>query len=110
MSWYHGRHKQGEHFQSIRGYAQGTDESQVLGLALLSTVSLAIPFEEQASTLHPRDAEALAEAEAKAEALLDAWESDLETREADHHWVGARDISDDDFGSMLEVRDTRCTP
>ena len=44
--------------------------------------------------------------ERDADALLDErdlWDSDLETRESGHHWVGARDVWED-VDSMLQVR------
>ena len=105
--------------------------SKVLGLALLSALSLAVPFDENSNNLQIRDADAYANAVAEAilndDNLLeerdffdaeleerdlfdgeleerDIFDSELEERDTEHHWVGARDVFEDDFESGLEVR------
>ena len=96
--------------------------SKVLGLALLSGLSLAIPFDEATPALQARNADAIAEALLEErDALLDErdlFDSELEERDLfdselhprdldieEHNCIGARDI-DEDFGSLLEVRST----
>ena len=83
--------------------------SKVLGLALLSALSLAAPFEETSSGLQARDADAAADAIADAlleerDVLLDErdlFDADLEARDFEHNWIGARDVND--FDSLIEV-------